>query len=829
MNKSMFLIKFILKSIKEKKFRFFLIIFSISISCALFFASNSLALTMKKIYLIMRRSWVGSSDFYITANRKSPSWYFRLNKDLKLDDKFEYIVGGIIENGVKYKESIDETYNLSLLAINYDDLQRFNPIKITAKKNLFPFKDKKIIFDTIFLKKYNLQVGETIDLFIRDNKYKFVISAAAEPSGFFTHTDAGSSKGVIPIERLTSIFGAKGRVSIAFIKSKDKIEKSVILNQLSEIYNRYNVTQSISEWEIDRYSKQISAPFKIMTIFVLFMTIFIIYSSFKIITTERLPIIGTMRSIGATKKNTDIILILESIIYGIIGGIIGIFLGFIILYIMTYIKSYNPWSGGRFNVEIDFSYLYLILSFLLAILLSFVGSIVPIIRISKIQIKDIILNKVEVKYKEKNKRHFIGILLLISSTIIPFLTPKKLTLVIDLSCAIAIFIGIILIIPKLTSLFIKIFEKNYNLFFGNIGILSAKNLRENKNILNSISLLAIGISSLLVINIINFSVDKELLDFYSHAKYDASYWLWEANRNRERVIRSINGVKDTYGIYKVRDIGVKGFKNKIGNVYGINKKFMDYWDFGIKEEAMNELERNRNILATVTIKDRFRFKKGDIITLLSEKGERQYKIIGFFNSLMDNGDFVLINERYLKLDMKVEFYDTIYIKTNINPDKFVKTFKKRLGFILSVNEMKKNIKESNKQIFIILNGFSILTLIIGIFGILNNFIISFIQRRRYLAIFRSIGMSKKQIVLMVFLEALAGGLIGGITAVFSGLLILQIVPFLLNVIDQSIPLHYSFSRFIIFMILGMIITLIGSISPALKSSKLNIIESIKYE
>lgn len=827
----MFIIKFIFTNIKDKKFRFFLIIFAISISCALFFASNSMALTMKRIYLNMRRSWLGTSDITINSNRKSPSRYFRLDKAKELNDRFEYVVGGIM-GGADYKPAIDETYGISLFAFNYDDLQNYNPIKIVAEKDLFPFEGRKIIFNTLFLKKYNLNIGDSIVLYMGDYKYKFFISAAAEPDGLFRQFGE-STTGIIPIERLASISSAKGRVSNTFIKLKNKEEIMPVLNQLMKMYNRYEVRESISRDEMNRYSAQISTPFKIMTVFVLFMSIFIIYTSFKVITTERLPVIGTMRSIGATKKTTDTILILESIIYGIIGGIIGIILGFVILYIMTYIQSYNPWMKIRLNVEIDFSYLYLILSFLLAILLSFVGSIVPIIKISKIPIKDIILNKVEIKYKEKNRRYIIGILLIILSIIIPFFAPKKFALVIDMACVIAIFIGVIFVIPKLTSLFIKIFEKSYTFIFGNIGILSVKNLRENKSILNSISLLAIGISSILMINTINLSVDKEMLNFYNHAKYDASLWFWRANRNIERRIRYVQGVKDTYGTYRTRDVEVKGYENKLERIFGVNKKYIEYWDFGIKEEQMNELEESRNMLATTTIKDRFQLKKGDMLTLITEKGERQYKVIGFFYSLMNNGDFVLVADKYLKIDMGVEFYDSVYIKTYLDPDEFVKILKKRFGrirgSIMSVREMEKNDKESNRQVFIILNGFSILALIIGVFGVLNNFVINFIQRRRHLAVFRSIGMSKKQIILMVFLEALTGGLIGGVMGVVSGLLILQIVPFIMRAIEMPMPIHYSLFIFIIFMIMGMVITLIGSISPALKSSKLNIIESIKYE
>lgn len=61
------------------------------------------------------------------------------------------------------------------------------------------------------------------------------------------------------------------------------------------------------------------------------MSVFIIFSSYKVITLERLPVIGTFRSIGASEKTTTKILLLESLIYGITGGLLSIPLGYGIL------------------------------------------------------------------------------------------------------------------------------------------------------------------------------------------------------------------------------------------------------------------------------------------------------------------------------------------------------------------------------------------------------------------------------------------------------------------------------------------------------------------
>lgn len=64
------------------------------------------------------------------------------------------------------------------------------------------------------------------------------------------------------------------------------------------------------------------------------MSVFIIFSSYKVITLDRLPVIGTFRSIGATRKTVSRILLLESLLYGCAGGLLGIPPGILVLYFL---------------------------------------------------------------------------------------------------------------------------------------------------------------------------------------------------------------------------------------------------------------------------------------------------------------------------------------------------------------------------------------------------------------------------------------------------------------------------------------------------------------
>ena len=131
--------------------------------------------------------------------------------------------------------------------------------------------------------------------------------------------------------------------------------------------------------------------------------------------------------------------------------------------------------------------------------------------------------------------------------------------------------------------------------------------------------------------------------------------------------------------------------------------------------------------------------------------------------------------------------------------------------------------------FNILNAFSIMAMVIGIFGIINNLIISFMQRKKSLAVLRSVGMSKLQMIKILFIEALSGGIVGGTAGIAAGFLMIHIVPMVCEAMNLPLQVEYLWKLFLYSFIGGILINVVASIIPAFKSSKLNVIDTIKYE
>lgn len=145
------IMKFILKNIKEKKFRTFLIIFSITASSALFFASLAISNTFEKNYIGSLRNIVGNSDIYITSNKKSKYPFIDTYRAEKYADKLQYIIGCIRGSG-EYRLNKNQAANIFLYGYNFIELQKFNKVTVINEFNLQPFKGKKIIISSNFAK-----------------------------------------------------------------------------------------------------------------------------------------------------------------------------------------------------------------------------------------------------------------------------------------------------------------------------------------------------------------------------------------------------------------------------------------------------------------------------------------------------------------------------------------------------------------------------------------------------------------------------------------------------------------------------------------------------
>jgi putative ABC transport system permease protein len=822
------IVKFILKNIREKKYRTFLMVFSIMISSALFFAASGVSTTIEKMYKDMIRSNFGNAEIMVVPGPKSSSNFLSESESNTVKDEMEYIIGSIQLSGF-YNHTQDDYVSMDLRGYDLGDL------KVMNKDNDFGVDDlekNEIILSKSSAKKYNLQIGDNVNIDINNKSYKFKVAALSESRGIFT-SENPKMVGLVAKSMLSDIYEGKDRVTTLYFKLKDSSKKQEYIKELTNIYKDYTVKEPLQKEEIEQRSALIVSGLSLMDIIILLISIFIIYSAFKIITTERLPIIGTFRSIGATKKRLNFILLTESVLYGIIGGLVGLLAGVGVLYLLSQvIRVMYGWG----NNSIKFTPVQMVEAFIVAIILSVVSSLVPIIKVSKLPVKDIVLNKVSRTDKKKSWRIFLGIIFIVLGLILPRYAPKDYALIIDGVSMVMLFVSTIIMVPYITLIFVRIFEKIYGFIFGNEGIIAAKNLNGNKSVLSNISLLAVGISTLLIINIVSTSLVKEIPNIFKEFNYNISITGGNLDAEFKNSLSDINGVSETYGVYKAQQVKIDGENLPITELDGVGTdSFNEFHNIKFENsEAINKLPNDRNIILSDLYKDRMKLKEGDKINIQLYDTKKEYTVSGFMDTQWQNGSFAIISDKYFKEDFGAKAYTEIYVKTTQNSSEVSKSIKKQYSkkeiTTMTLEELTDKNVELNKQLMGMLSVYAMMAMAIGIFGVINNFIISFMERKRSIAMLRSIGMSKWQNKKILIIESATGGAIAGAIGILSSVLITNIVPYLIKITSRlDLPMHLSGSIFIVSFFAGVIVTILASVGPTFMSSRLNIIESLKYE
>jgi putative ABC transport system permease protein len=130
-----------------------------------------------------------------------------------------------------------------------------------------------------------------------------------------------------------------------------------------------------------------------------------------------------------------------------------------------------------------------------------------------------------------------------------------------------------------------------------------------------------------------------------------------------------------------------------------------------------------------------------------------------------------------------------------------------------------------------------LTLVIGGVGLANIMLVAVTQRTREIGILKSIGATRGAILLQFLAEAMTIVTLGGLLGVLLGWAatsVIQTLPLLGPMLKDTTgqgDIHLHISRFAVLVSTGVLETvgLIAGLLPAVKASRLDPIDSLRYE
>ena len=239
------------------------------------------------------------------------------------------------------------------------------------------------------------------------------------------------------------------------------------------------------------------------------------------------------------------------------------------------------------------------------------------------------------------------------------------------------------------------------------------------------------------------------------------------------------------------------------------------------------------------------FAVGDKINIILQGPASEYTIVGIATfgssdglagatiSAFELGEaqrvFGFGDGSYAEINIKAE--------TNVSPEEL----KSRVDEILPPElESITGQEQSNEQIGEINEGlgfintallaFAGVSIFVGSFIIQNTFRITVAQRSKELALLRAIGATKAQVVRLVIYEATIIAILASTVGIFLGLLVANGVRALMNSIGFGLPdgtLRIEPRTVMVCLGVGLVVTLVSAIIPAIKASRVSPVEAMR--
>lgn len=823
------ILKYILTNVKERKTRTAVMLLSILLSTTLLFVSFSISASYESAQRKMARGMAGSAAISVSVEGDTNSIGINDIPDLP---SIGASAGMLEESSLYHENGYYET--VDLIAADLSQLNQINKPRLLDGEEITDFSGNKIILPDRFTSKYGIEKGDTITLKINGSPVSFeVAEIAAYDTVFLRHTRGATA--LLPLSTLTELLGQTDGYSQILIKPAEGVSTGDLISKLTAALpnSGYQVSRIVNEAQITADARQKSMPFFLISFFSLTISIFIIYSSYKVITLDRLPVIGTFRSIGATQKAVTRILLLESLFYGCMGGLIGIPIGMFVLKLI--LQGMGQSLSQGIEIPVILSPSSIMISFIVAITVSLLSAWIPVRHASRLPIKDVVLGTVEEKRIPRRFILGIGFVLFLISIFLPKVVSGNMLYLAGGFSLLGLIASTILIIPPVTNLVSMGLEHLYGQIFKNEGKLAARNLRDNKSITQNITLLFISISAVIAISVVGNFVTTYISDVFNGAELQGF-----ADGQMEPDF--VEQVENMDGIEKVLPLFV--FKNEVqgngitfsrleatDNLEWYNSMFaLHYTESSMQKQAVSAFAAERSIIVSESCMERTGFSVGDTLALSNGAATNSYVVVGSFKSRATDVEAV-IPSTYAVSDFSMTTYGFLAY-TAADPDAIMVQIRDLFG---DCSNWSRTVEEFNTDALSTVGAFlqpmhsmTYFILLLAAVGVINNLLINYMQKRRAIAMYKSVGLSNWQNVKMTLIEGFSSGLIGSIIAIFVSYMEIQTIFLVAGPKISMVP-ELSARTFLMAGAMGILVTLLGSVVPIFKSRQMKLVEEIKFE
>ena len=143
------------------------------------------------------------------------------------------------------------------------------------------------------------------------------------------------------------------------------------------------------------------------------------------------------------------------------------------------------------------------------------------------------------------------------------------------------------------------------------------------------------------------------------------------------------------------------------------------------------------------------------------------------------------------------------------------------------NEFKTNFERPINKLLNLLYALLALSVIVSLVGIINTLVLTVYERTRELGMLRAVGMTRRQVRMMIRYESIVTALMGAALGMVVGVFLALLITHALS--SSGIVFAVPWLEIVYFVLAAIVVGILAAVIPARRAARLNVLEALQYE
>ena len=567
---------------------------------------------------------------------------------------------------------------------------------------------------------------------------------------------------------------------------------------------------------------------------------FLIYTTMTMAITQRRPVISMLRAIGGRRTTIVRDMLAEAAILGVIGGAIGSGIGILLGRIAIGRLPPVLTQGLEARVEYWLPTYAIPAALATTVLTSVVASAMAARQVYKVSPIEA-LAPVGVSAADRVPRWLriatgVGAVGVFAVSILIVLGRTGTIAIAAMS---ALFCAEIALGFALAGPIVKATATTARVF-GSVGALAAATIeRSPRRVWATVMTVLIAVVTTVVITGTNADMIRSARGIFASVA-DVDVWVSADSPDRyptnalpqdlSKRVDTVPGVADiTEGAYAFADVG--GTRVMLD---GFSPGTADALYRAVDERTRNDVLAGRGVVLTRNLGKTLDVRVGDQLRLQTPHGPHQVTVLAlvpYFSTVigtigMDLGQMRAWFDRPAATTLQIA------AAPGVDPKRLLQDVRRVVPapiFVYDGGTALAGLEAPLRQSMFIANAVWSIVVLVATVALLNTLTLSVLERRREIGVLRAMGSSRRHTLQMVLAEAVGIGVVGGVLGLLFGLTD-QWLYSLVSADIMNFDVDFRPSPMALVFTVGAItISLLGSLPPARRAARLNIIEAISVE